>query len=127
VAQDGQMKITTFNFGRTTYHTIQTVTVAPNGNRYSTVPEVTLDQFMEKYKIDRTALGLVANVGGRVILSRRHHLANGKVYDLELTLGVTRFGSKLCCEILMDVFVPETENYTAGIDFQQVDRFNIIL
>lgn len=120
------MKITTFNFGNTTYHTLQTITVAPNGNRYSTVPEVTLDQFLERYKIDRTAMALVAN-GGRVVLSRRHHLDNNKVYDLELTLGVTPFKGKLCCEVLADVFVPATENYTAGIDFEQVDRFNIIL
>jgi len=121
------MKITTFNFGRTTFNTLQTVTVAPNGNRYSTVPEVTVDQFMEKYKVDRTAFGVVAHIGGHIVLSTRHHLENGQVYDLELTLGVTPFKGKLMCEVLMDVFVPETENYTAGIDFQQVDRFNIIL
>ena len=120
------MKITTFTFGRTTYHTIQTVTVDPSGNRYATVPEVTLGQVMEKYKIGRETMTLVANVGGHIVLSRSHHIEKGKIYDLNLTLGLTRVGSKLCCEVLMDVFIPATENYTAGVDFQQVDRFNIV-
>jgi len=121
------MKITTFIFGKNTWNTIKTTTVI-DGYHYSKVPEVTMDTVLETYQLAREWVQMVVDQGGgHLVLSRYPHLANGKLWDLELKMSIIPFKGKLTCEVLMDVFIPETKNYTAGIDFQQVDRFNILL
>lgn len=87
--------------------------------------EVSLDQAVKVYG---ESLRLAILLGSsRIVLSRKHAKCQGKLVTLEVTMNLYPMKGKVCVEVLEDYIVPQTDNWTSGVDFRQVDRFNIIL
>jgi hypothetical protein len=116
-----------FNFNGKVYRTVRVVKIV-GGRMYSSVPEVGMEEVIKTYGLDRGAVNLALMLGGALTLSSGFVVHKGKCYDLKLTLTMRKHGAnKVCCEVLKDYFIPETETWSCGVDFEQVDRFNILL
>jgi hypothetical protein len=103
----------------------KTATTNPKKVGTDSIPcrEVNLD---EAVKVYGESMSLAILLGSSaIVLGRTLARCRGNIVSLETTMYFTRMPGKICVEVLQDFIVPETGNYTEGVDFRQVDRFNI--